>query len=146
MCEILWFCVENDFFRIFLFKIDALSHFRFLPLNDRSIRIWQAFSKIYVIMFKNIFELLILCVHCKVLTPKGNVTIIFLTTKTYVEIDTLVLFALSSLFPHKLFEMLLHIARWVTRLKDVTVRKYIYICFLLVLIKGNIILRLGKTG
>ena len=85
------------FIRIFLFKIVGLSHFSFLQLNDRGIRIWQAFRKRYVILFKNIFEFFVLCVHCKVLTPKENVTIFFLITKIYVKIDTLVLFALFLL-------------------------------------------------
>ena len=85
------------FIRIFFFKMVGLSHFSFLQLNDWSITIWKAFRKRYVILFKNIFEFLVLCVHCKVLTPNVNVTIFFLITKIYVEIDTLVLFALFLL-------------------------------------------------
>ena len=48
-------------------------------------------------MFKNIFESLVLCVHFKVLIPKGNATVFLLITKIYVEIDNLVLFALFLL-------------------------------------------------
>ena len=46
-------------------------------------------------MVKNIFEFLVLCVYYKVLKPKGNVTIFFLITKIYVEIDTLNWFNIS---------------------------------------------------
>ena len=59
MYEILRPCVENQiFYPIFLIKIAGLtgSHFSFLSLTDLSIRIWQALSKIFVSLFKNIFE------------------------------------------------------------------------------------------
>ena len=83
LCVKFYGCVLKTkyFISIFLFKIVGLSHFSFLQINDWSIRIWQAFSERYVIMFKNIFEFLVLFVDCKVLTPKGNVTIFFLIMK-----------------------------------------------------------------
>ena len=57
LCVKFYGCVLKTkyFIPIFVFKIVGLSHFSFLPLNDRCIRIWQALIERYVIMVKTIF-------------------------------------------------------------------------------------------
>ena len=96
LCVKFYGCVLKTkyFIPILLFKIVGLSHFSFLPLNDGSIRILQAFSERYVIMFICILEILLFLSIAKYWHLKGMLQYSsWFFLKTYVKIDILVLFA-----------------------------------------------------